>query len=638
VRRATHGQMEGKLMPDFDTRKPQGSSEPRRHRIALIADPLRNLSIASKRRILPMARVLRDLLVANRRLTLLIGGVFLCVMVAVPVGLLIYSSSEFDHAQPIGGQQAISIDETQKGRLVFQLSGSFRTPFIYAISNMNANGSSLEQLTDTVDKRQMVYTSEDPARSPDLKRIAFTRVVSEFPASVDASASASARAGPSYIQVPYVFVMNADGSEETRLVDMAAAKPDWSPDGQQIVFSSDENWTLSGVTDEGDCDLYVASADGSGTPKKLTNGPGCDSNPSWSPDGTKIVYTRDLGGDLDIYVIDACCEEGDTNEPQQLTDDDLDDTDPAFSPDGTKIAFTRSEVASETDVVTPETQNPPEADVYKMNDDGSGKTRLTYSKATEAQPTWSPDGKKMAFARQGFPGASPQSDTLNATTGLFMMDSDGTDPALVRFFVNETASFPEWGVTAQQDGVSYQAGEDQPKEEAIADWQALDARLPDVAVREYIEQINELLHGVNLHDNVVSFEEEQAMYMVSSVLTGLDTSDQEKIVRFLARAGLLPAVPINYLDLRGIDLSGANLSGAQWSSDNLSGANLSNANLSRASLYDVNLSDADLSGANLSGSNLGSARLLSAKVTGAQLLQAESLSGATMPDGTQHPY
>jgi hypothetical protein len=35
---------------------------------------------------------------------------------------------------------------------------------------------------------------------------------------------------------------------------------------------------------------------------------------------------------------------------------------------------------------------------------------------------------------------------------------------------------------------------------------------------------------------------------------------------------------------------------------------------------------------------LGSARLQSAKVTGAQLLQAESLSGATMPDGTQHPY
>jgi Tol biopolymer transport system component len=638
ARRAAHGRMEGKLMPDFDTRKPQESNEPRRHRIALIVGPLHSLSRASKRRILLMARGLRDSLMANRPRTLLIGGVFLCVMVAVPVGLLTYSSSELDYAQQTGIQQDIRIDETQKGRLVLQLSGIYSNTLQYAISGMDANGSSLERLTDTVDKRSMGYSNEDPSRSPDLKKIAFTRVVSEFPASVDASASASARAGPSYIQVPYVFVMNADGSDEIQLGDMAAAKPDWSPDGKQIVFSSDENWTSSGGTDEGDCDLYVTSVDGSGTPRKLTNGPGCESNPSWSPDGTKIAFTRDADGDLDIYVIDACCEEGDTNEPQQLTDDDLDDTDPSWSPDGTKIAFTRSVRDTETNIVTNDPVKPPEADVYKMDADGSGQTRLTYSKATEAQPTWSPDGTKIAFTRQGFPGASPQTDPVNATTGIFMMDSDGTDPALVRIFVNEIASFPEWAVTSQQDGVTKQTDENQPTEEAIADWRALDARLPDVAVQAYIEEINGLLEGVNLHDNVVSVEENQAMYMVSSVLTGLDTSGQEEIVRFLARAGLLPGIPINYLDLRGIDLSGANLSGAQWSSDNLSGANLSNANLSRASLYDVNLSDADLGGANLSGSNLGSARLLSAKVTGAQLLQAESLSGATMPDGTQHPY
>lgn len=671
-------------MPDFDTRKPQKPNEPSRHRIsfiadklppmlsankrriALIANRLRSLLMASKRRTLSMANTLRGSFMANRLRTLLIGGVLLFVAVAVPIGMLIYPFSGFDNPPQTGSQQDeriipgmqkrlvenIRIDENLKGKLVFQLSGSYQTPSSYAISTMNVNGSGLTQLTDTVDQRSMSYSSEDPARSPDLKRIVLTRLVSEYPASVDASESASARAGPSHIQVPYVFVMNADGSDESRLVDMAAAKPDWSPDGQQIVSSSDENWTLSGVTDEGDCDLYVASADGSGTPKKLTNGPGCESNPSWSPDGTKIAYTRDVGGDLDIYVIDACCEEGDNNQPQQLTEDDLDDTDPTWSPDGTKIAFTKSEVASETNVVTSEQEDSLDADIFKMDADGSGETRLTYSKATEAQPTWSPDGKKIAFVRQGFPGASPQTDIVNATTGIFIMDSDGTDPALVRIFVNEIAAFPEWGLTAQQDGVTKQTNEGQPTEEAIADWQTLDARLPDVAVQEYIEQIDELLHGVNLHDNVVGFEENQAMYMVSSVLTGLDTSGQEKIVRFLARDGFLPSIPINYLDLRGIDLSGANLSGAQWSSDNLSDANLSNANLSRASLYDDNLSDADLSGANLSGvllevadlrgadlsgADLSGARLLSAKVTEAQLEQAESLAGATMPDGTQHP-
>ena len=663
-------------MPDFNTRRPQEQNRPSKLRTALIANKLRtllfatrlrSLLIVSKLRTLFMANTLRRLLMANRRRSLLIGGVLLCVMVAVPVGLLIYSSSEFDHAQQTGSQQGlkaipgmqerlmenIRIDESQKGKLVFQLSGLYSNTLQYAISTMNSDGSGLKRLTDTVDKRRMGYSNEDPSRSPDLKKIAFTRVVSEYPASVDPGTSASAgSAGPSRIQVPYVFVMNADGSDETRLVNMAATKPDWSPDGKQIVFSSDENWTLSGVAEDSDCDLYVMSADGLGTPKKLSNGLGCESNPSWSPDGTKIVYTRALSGDLDIYVIDACCEEGDTNEPQQLTDDDLDDTDPAWSPDGTKIAFTKSEVASETDVVTSEPEDPSEADVYKMDADGSGETRLTYSKAFEAQPSWSPDGKQIAFARQGFPGASPQSDPVNATTGIFTMDSDGTDPALVRLFVNEIASFPEWGVTGQQDGVTSQANEGQPTEEAIADWRALDARLPDVAVQAYIEHVNELLQGVNLHDRVVSFEENDAMYIISSALKGFGPSGQEKIVRSLARPGLLPSIPLNYLDLRGIDLSGANLSGAQWSSDSLSDANLSGANVSKASLYAVNLSDANLSKANLSGvllevadlrdadlsgADLSGARLLSAKVTQSQLERAETLAGATMPDGSQHP-
>src|SRR5215211_1712368 len=357
--------MEEELMPDFDTRKPQGSNEPNRPRMTSITNRLSGLLSASKHRILSIASALRRSLIANRYRSLFVGGVLLFVVVAAPVGLLIYSFGGFDHLQQMDIQQEtrtipgmqmshmenIRIDENQKGKLVFQLSGPYQTPLNYAISNMNANGSSLEQLTDTVDKRRLGYTSEDPARSPDLKRIDFTRPASQYPASVDASASASASAsagsaGPSPILVPYVFVMNADGSEETRLVDMAAAKPDWSPDGQ-----------------------------------------------------------------------------------------------------------------------------------------------------------------KIAFTRQGCPGAAPESETMNATTGIFTMDSDGTDPALVRFFVNEIASSPEWGATAQQVGVTKQANEGQPAEEAIADWQALDARLPDLALQAYIEQINELLRGVNLHDRVVSFEE-----------------------------------------------------------------------------------------------------------------------------------
>jgi uncharacterized protein YjbI with pentapeptide repeats len=232
------------------------------------------------------------------------------------------------------------------------------------------------------------------------------------------------------------------------------------------------------------------------------------------------------------------------------------------------------------------------------------------------------------------------------------MDSDGTDPTLVRIFVNEIASFPEWGVTAQQDKGANQVIDSEPTEEATADWRALDARLPDAAMQAYFEKMNELLQGVNLHDSTISGEENLAMYMTTSALKGLDPSGKEEVVRFLAEAGYIPGIPINYLDLSGIDLSNANLSGANCSGVNLSGANLSNANLSGASIVYSNLSGADLSGADLSGANLdgddlrdadlsganlSGARLQGAKVTEDQLAQAESLAGATMPDGSQHP-
>src|SRR5215217_6670525 len=208
ARRATHGRMEEKLMPDFDTRKPQGSNEPNRPRMTSITNRLSSLLSASTFRILSIASALRRSvianryrrLIANRYRSLFVGDVLLFA-VAAPVGLLIYSFGGFDHLQQMVIQQEtrtipgmqkshmgnIRIDENQKGKLVFQLSGPYQTPLNYAISNMNANGSSLEQLTDTVDKRRIGYTSEDLARSPDLKRIDFTRPASQYPASVDAS-------------------------------------------------------------------------------------------------------------------------------------------------------------------------------------------------------------------------------------------------------------------------------------------------------------------------------------------------------------------------------------------------------------------------------------------------------------------
>src|SRR5215218_9058056 len=96
ARGATHGRIEGKLMPDFDfdTRKPQGANEQNRPRLPSTAHGLRGLLTASKLRILFIAGTLRRFFMANRLRTLFIGGGIVLFVAATTLGLIIYSSSE----------------------------------------------------------------------------------------------------------------------------------------------------------------------------------------------------------------------------------------------------------------------------------------------------------------------------------------------------------------------------------------------------------------------------------------------------------------------------------------------------------------------------------------------------------------
>ena len=75
-----------------------------------------------------------------------------------------------------------------------------------------------------------------------------------------------------------IYAANADGTEEKPLTTNEAAaydsEPAYSPGGGKIVFSSDR---------DGDHDLYIMNADGSGEPRQLTNSPGDDQSPDWQP-------------------------------------------------------------------------------------------------------------------------------------------------------------------------------------------------------------------------------------------------------------------------------------------------------------------------------------------------------------------
>jgi Tol biopolymer transport system component len=125
-----------------------------------------------------------------------------------------------------------------------------------------------------------------------------------------------------------------------------------------------------------------------------------DARADWSPDGTRLVYVANRGGTDDVFLFDT-----QTGAETQLTDDDLSESDPAWSPDGETILFTRQ---------TGETGR----DLYRIDAAGGAATSLTSDPGDDADPAWSPDGSRIAFARRAAGG--------DAVDHLFVMNADGS--------------------------------------------------------------------------------------------------------------------------------------------------------------------------------------------------------------------
>src|SRR6266545_2016590 len=164
---------------------------------------------------------------------------------------------------------------------------------------------------------------------------------------------------------------------------------DWSPDGTRIVYDSESR--------EGGQGIWVMNADGSEATKLIDDG----SVPAWSPDGTRIAFARpDLGEvvwygkgargtPFYLYVMDA-----DGTNVQRLTDGRFSDYSPAWSPDGTQIAFVR--------------HGRERAGLLVMNADGSNVRRVAgLGIEIFGAPAWSPDGATIAVAVNGIKGGPP---------------------------------------------------------------------------------------------------------------------------------------------------------------------------------------------------------------------------------------
>jgi TolB protein len=123
-----------------------------------------------------------------------------------------------------------------------------------------------------------------------------------------------------------IYVMDADGNNVISLTGVNNFGPSWSPDGTRIAFTSSR--------DAGNLEIYVMNADGTNQ-TRLTNDAERDFDPSWSPDGSKIVFTH--GGEVgsDIYVMNA-----DGAGPANLTNTPGSaEVSAAWSPDGSRILF-----------------------------------------------------------------------------------------------------------------------------------------------------------------------------------------------------------------------------------------------------------------------------------------------------------
>jgi Tol biopolymer transport system component len=110
-----------------------------------------------------------------------------------------------------------------------------------------------------------------------------------------------------------------------RLVVRNGYEPRWSPDGTKLLF------TRSRIDD--DVAIFSIKADGSGQ-RELRNG-SINYMPAWSPDGSKIAFVRDQDSPQ-LWVMD-----GDGSRETRLTRPGKEDYSPEWSPDGTKVLFTR---------------------------------------------------------------------------------------------------------------------------------------------------------------------------------------------------------------------------------------------------------------------------------------------------------
>ncbi len=229
---------------------------------------------------------------------------------------------------------------------------------------------------------------------------------------------------------PEIWLMDEFGNGARRVGPGSDAS--WSPDGRRLAFTMEI---------DGNVDVYYMDLDATNV-SRLTNDDAEDSGASWSPDGSMIAFNSNRSGSDQVWRSNVDAGEWGYN-LTQLTEDTHHNRVNNFlswSPDGRWIAF-----EADRDRDDPE--------IYLANSvDGSNQQRLTFTRALDEVPSWSPTGAEILFSSDMHD--EPQSGTYD----IYIMNVDGTAQGRLTTTPG-AASYPSMSADGKRIAYSYQSGE-----------------------------------------------------------------------------------------------------------------------------------------------------------------------------------
>ena len=176
---------------------------------------------------------------------------------------------------------------------------------------------------------------------------------------------------------PDIWLMNADGTGQVNITNTTGVSERWA------IWSPVAREIAYTTDRDGDYEIHRRQLT-TGVDTKITHNAVADWRGEWSPDGTQLLFVHEPGspietsfGDQEIWAMNA-----DGTLPRLLTDRGVADKQPTWSPDGKEIAWVSSTSGATSGA---------DWEIYEMNVDGTNLKRLTFNSAGDFQPAYRPD-------------------------------------------------------------------------------------------------------------------------------------------------------------------------------------------------------------------------------------------------------